>query len=72
MRRGGLPACAACCMLEKQKSDRAHVPHLRQTRNEVIDQSADASRLAVGRKLDTKPYGNIGEKVSAAEKVVIF
>ena len=37
---------------------------------EVVDQSADASRLAANRKLDTKPVGNNGEKISVAEWLI--
>jgi len=60
-----LPARHIVCLW--QISDRAQVPRKRQTRNEVIDKSADASRPAAGRKLDTKPVGNGGDKIPAAE-----
>ncbi|EJW97919.1 hypothetical protein EVA_13975 [gut metagenome] len=45
---------------------------MRQTRDEVIDKSADASRSAVDRKLNTKPFGNEGDKISATEQASKF
>ena len=70
MCRGGKPACAVCCMFKNRNVIERMYRIMRQTRNEVIDQSADASRSAVDRKLDTKPCGNAGGKVSVAEKAI--
>lgn len=44
------------------------MPLRRWTRNEVIDQSADASRPVADRKPCTKPSGNGGEKSTVAER----